>query len=116
MQHDIHVRTVETDILTRAVVGNLVIKGGQLRHLHKIAETLLLNDGIGHGELIVGGLLGIDSRPGIKAMDALLLHRLRTEVLEQQIQLRQGVADGRTAQERRTKVLARAVLDGSQGI
>ena len=53
MQHDIHIRTVETDILTCAVVGNLVIEGGQLRHLHEVAETLLLDDGIGHGELIV---------------------------------------------------------------
>ena len=53
MQHDIHVRTVETDILTRAVVGNLVIEGGQLRHLDEVAEAFLLNDGIGHGELIV---------------------------------------------------------------
>ena len=53
MQHDIHVRTVETDILTCAVVGNLVIEGGQLRHLDEVAEAFLLNDGIGHGELIV---------------------------------------------------------------
>ena len=49
-------------------------------------------------------------------MDALLLHRLRTEVLEQQVQLRQGVADGRTAQERRTQILSCAVLDGTDGI
>ena len=49
-------------------------------------------------------------------MDALLLHRLRTEVLKQQVQLCQGVADGRTAQERRTQVLACAVLDGTDGI
>ena len=53
MQNDIHGRTVETDILACAVVGNLVIEGGQLRDFHKVTETLLLDNSIGHGELIV---------------------------------------------------------------
>ena len=49
-------------------------------------------------------------------MDALTSHSLRTKVLEEQVQLGKAVADGRTTEERRAKVFARAVLDGTDGI
>ena len=94
VQDDIHIRTVKTYVLSCAVVGNLVVEGGQLRHFYKVAETFLLHDSIGHVELVVGGLFGIDGCPSIEAMDALLLHRLGTQVLEQQVKFRQAVADG----------------------
>ena len=94
VQDDVHAGTVESYVLACAVVRNLIIEGGQLRHFHKVAEALFLYDGIGHVKLIVGGLPRIDGCPRIKAMDALLCHRLGTEVLEQQVQFRQTVADG----------------------
>ena len=53
MKNDIHIRTVETNILTSAVVGDFIVEGGQLRHLQKISETFLLHNSIGDAELII---------------------------------------------------------------
>ena len=116
MQDDVHIGTVETDILTSAEVGDFIIERSKLRNLHEIAETLLDGYLIGDVELIVRRLLGIDGGPGIKRMDALTSHSLRTKVLEKQVQLSKAVADGRTTEERRAKVFTRAVLDGTDGI
>ena len=96
MQDDVHIGTVETDILTSAEVGNLIIERCQFRNLNEIAETLLDGYLIGDVELIVRRLLGIDGSPGIKGMDALTSHSFWTKVLEKQVQLSKAVADGRT--------------------
>ena len=85
MQDDVHIGTVETDILTSAEVGDFIIERSKLRNLHKIAETLLDGYLIGDVELIVRRLLGIDGSPGIKRMDALTSHSLRTKILEKQV-------------------------------
>ena len=116
MQNHVHIGTVKTDILTSAEVGDLIIEHGQLRNLHEITETLLDSHLIGDIELVIRSLLGIDSCPGIKGVNALLSHSLRTKVLEEQVQLGKTVTDGRTTEERRTKVFARAVLNGTDGI
>ncbi len=116
VQDDVHAGTVESYVLACTVVRNLIIEGGQLWHFHKIAEALFLYDGIGHVELIVGGLLRIYRCPCIEAVDALLRHCLRTQVLEQQVQFRQTVADGSAAQESSTQIFARTVLDRADGI
>lgn len=82
MEKDVHGGTVDADILTRPVISNLVIEHGQLRDFDEVAETLLQYDGIGHTELIVSGLLGIDGCPCVETADILCLQSLWTEVLE----------------------------------
>ena len=67
----------------------------QFRHLDEVAEASLLHDVVRHVELEVRRLLGEYRRPCVEAADVLLLQRLRTQVLEQQVQFRQRVADGR---------------------
>ena len=115
VKHLVLVRTIHTHILRRAVVGNLVVEGGQLRHLDEVTETLLLHHVVRHVELEIGGLLGEDGRPGIEAADVLPLQLLRAEILEEQVQLRERVADGGAGEERRPEVLARALLYGADG-
>ena len=89
------VRTVHAHILRRSVVGYLVVEGGKLRHFDEVAETLLLHHVVRHVELEIGRLLGEDSRPCVKAPDILPFQFLRAQVLEEQVQFRQRVADGR---------------------
>ena len=95
VQYLVLVRTVHAHILRRAVVGDFIVEGGKLRHFDEVAETLLLHDVVRHVELEVSGLLGENRRPRIEAADVLPLQLFRTQVLEEQVQLRQRVADGR---------------------
>ena len=95
VQYLVLVRTIHTHILCRAVVGYLVVEGGKLRHFDEVAETLLLHHVVRHVELEIGRLLGEDSRPCVKAPDILPFQFLRAQVLEEQVQFRQRVADGR---------------------
>ena len=91
----------------------------QLRHFDKIAETLLLHNFIGDGELIVHRLLGEDGSPCVKGLDMLGFESLGTQVLEQQIQLREGVRYGRTRKESGSQVFSRPLLycaDGKEHI
>ena len=75
--------------------GDYVVERRQFRHLDEVAEAFLLHDVVRHVELEVRRLLGEYRRPCVEAADVLLLQRLRTQVLEQQVQFRQRVADGR---------------------
>ena len=89
MQYLVLLGAVDTDVLSGTEVAYLRIERRKLRHLDKGAEPLLLDNLIGDGELIVGRFLGKDRCPCIKAVDALPLQRLRTEVLKQKVQLGQ---------------------------
>ena len=115
VQYLVLVRTVHAHILRRAVVSDFVVEGGKLRHLDEVAETLLLHDVVRHVELEVSGFLGENRRPRIEAADVLPLQLFRTQVLEEQVQLRQRVADGRARKERSPQVLARPLLYGADG-
>ena len=115
VQNLVLLRTVHTYILCCAVVSNLVIECRQFRHFDEVAETFLLHDVVRYIELEVGGLLGEDCRPRIETADVLTFQFLRTEVLEQQVQLRKGVADGRSRKEGRSQVLTCAFLYGTDG-
>ena len=95
VQYLVLVRTVHAHILRCAVVRYLVVERRQFRHLDEVAEASLLHDVVRHVELEVRRLLGEYRRPCVEAADVLLLQRLRTQVLEQQVQFRQRVADGR---------------------
>ena len=95
VQYLVLLRSVHSHILRRAVVCDLVVEHRQLRHFDEVAETLLLHYIVCHIELEVGGLLGENRRPCVEAADVLPLQFLGTEILEQQIQFSQGVADGR---------------------
>ena len=113
---NVHVRTLQAHVGSGLVVGDLVIEGAQLRHLDKLTETLLHHDAARYVDLIVAALTGKDGGPRIKAVDVLHGHGLRTEVLEQQVQLRKAVADGRAGEEGGTEVTARALLNGTDGV
>ena len=71
VQYLVLVRSINTYILCRPIIGNLVIESGQLRHFDKVAETLLCDNAIRNIELKIGGLLCEDSRPCVKASDLL---------------------------------------------
>ena len=71
------------------------IERSQLRHLDEGTVTFLLDNLIGDGELVVSRFLGKDCCPSIKTVDTLLFQSLRTQILEQKIQLRQAIGDGR---------------------
>ena len=115
MQYLVLVRSVHAHILCRAVVRYLVVERRQLRYLDEVAEAFLLHDVVRHIELEIRRLLGEDCRPCVKASYVLPFQLLRTQVLEQQVQLRQRVADGRARQERRPQILSRPLLDGADG-
>ena len=95
------VRTDNTHILRRSVIGDFVVEHRQLRHLDEIPETLFLNDVVRYGELEVGGLLRKNGRPRVKAADVLPFEFLGTQILEEQIEFCERVGDGRTRKERR---------------
>ena len=115
MQYLVLVRSVHAHVLRRAVIRYLVVEGGKLRHFDEVAETLLLHHVVRHVELKVGGLLGEYRRPRIETADVLPLQLLRAQVLEQEVQLRQRVADGRAGEERSSQIFARALLYGADG-
>ena len=115
VQYLVLVRSVHTHVLRRAVVRYLVVERRQLRHFDEVAEAFLLHDVVRHIELEIRRLLGEDRRPCVKASDVLPLQLLRAEVLEQQVQLRQRVADGRARQERRPQIFSRPLLNGAYG-
>ena len=77
MQYLVLVRTVHAHVFRRAVVGDLVVEGGKLRHFDEIAETLFLHHIVCYIELEVGRLLGEDCRPCVEAADVLSLQFLR---------------------------------------
>ena len=106
---------IDTHRLRCAVVGYLVVEGSKFRHLDEIAESFLLYDVVGDVKLEVGGLLGEDRRPRIEATDVLTLQFLGAEVFEEEIQLRQRVADGRSRQEGRSQVSACTFLYSADG-
>ena len=89
MQYLVLVRTVHTHILSRAVVGNLIVESGKFRHLDEVAETFLLYDVVRHVELEIRRLLGEYSRPSVKTAYVLPFQLLRAQVLEQQVQFSQ---------------------------
>ena len=115
MQYLILVWSVHTYILRRAVVGNLVVEGGKLRHLDEIAKTLLLNDIVRYVELKIGRLFGEDGSPSIETADVLPFQFVGAQVFEEQVQFRQTVGNGRARKERSPQVLARAFLYGTDG-
>ena len=116
MKNHIHGRTVKTYILTGPIIGNLIIESGQLGNLDEITIALLGGNLVGDIELVIGSLLSIDGSPGIKRMNALLCHSLRTEILKQQIQLSQGVTDSGTTEEGGSKVFTCALLNRTDGV
>ena len=115
MQYLILLWSVNADVLGSAKIANLRIEGGQLRHLDEGAEPLFLNDVVCDGELVICGFLGKDGCPCIKAVDTLLFQSLWTQILEQEIQLRQAIGDGRSRKESRSQVLAGPLLYGTNG-
>ena len=115
MEYLVLLRTVDADVLGRTIVGDLRIEGCQFRDFDEVAEPLFLYDLVGYGELVVDGLLGEDGRPRVERADVLPLQLFRTQVFEQQIQLRQGVGNGRAGEERSSQIAPRALLYGTQG-
>lgn len=115
VQYLILVWSVHTYILRRAVVGNLVVEGGKLRHLDEIAKTLLLNDIVRYVELKIGRLFGEDGSPSIETADVLPFQFVGAQVFEEQVQFRQTVGNGRARKERSPQVLARPLLYGADG-
>ena len=113
VQYLVFVGTVHAHILRRAVVRDFIIEGGKLRHFDEVAETLLLHHVVRHVELKIRCLLGKYRRPRIKTSNVLPFQLLRAQVLEQQVQLSQRVADSRAGEEGRPQVLARALLYGA---
>ena len=106
---------VNAHILRRSVVRNLIIEGGKLRHFDEVSETLLLHHVVRHVELKIRRLLGEYRRPSVETPDILPFQLLRAQVLEQQIQFSQRVADGRAGEERSSQIFARALLYGAYG-
>ncbi len=114
MQYLVLLRSVDPYILRRAVICNLGVEHGQFGNLDEISEPFFLHDLVGHGKLVVDGFLGKYGRPGIEGADILTLQLLRAQVLEKQVQFRERVGDGRSREERRPQVAARALLYGTQ--
>ena len=115
MEYLVLVRTVNAHILRRAVVRYLVIEGGKLRHFDEVAETLLLDHIVRHVKFKIRRLFGEYRRPSVETPDVLPFQFFRAQILEQQIQLRQRIADGSAGKESRPQVLARALLYGADG-
>ena len=116
VQYLILVWSVHTYILRRAVVGNLVVEHGQLRNLDEIAETLFGDHFVGHRKLELRCFLREYRGPRIEAGNVLPLQLFGTQIFEEQIQLRQGVGDGRSRKERRSEIAPRALLNGADGV
>lgn len=115
MKDLILLRADYTHLLRRSIVGYLGVERRQFRYLDEITEALFLYDAVRHGELKIRRLLGKDGRPCAKTADVLPFKFSGTEVLEEQIQFRERVADGRPLQEGRAQILARAFLYGADG-
>ena len=106
-------RSVYADVLRRPVISDLSVERRQLRYFDEIAETLLLHDFIGDGELIVHRLLGEDGCPRVKGLDMLCFEGLGTQVFEEQVEFRKRVRYGRTRKESSPQVFPRPLLNGS---
>ena len=88
MQYLIFLGAVDTDVLGSTEITYLRIETRKLRYFNEGAEAFLLNDFVGDGKLVVCTLLGKYSCPRIKAVDALLLESLWTQVFEEEIKFR----------------------------
>ena len=108
-------RAVNAHILRRAVVRDFIIEGGKLRHFDEVAETLLLDHIVRHVKFKIRRLLGKYRRPRIETPYVLPFQLFRAQIFEQQVQLRQRIADGSAGKESRPQVLARALLYGADG-
>ena len=115
VQYLVLARAVDTDVLGRAEIRNFRIKSRQLRNLDEIAEAFFLHDLVGDRELVIDALFGEYGGPCVEGADVLPVERLRTQVFEQQIQLREGVGNGRPRQKCRPQIAPRALLYGSEG-
>lgn len=89
MQYLVLLRSVNTHVSRRAIVGNFIVECRQLWYFYKVAETLFLYNVVSDIKLKVGGFLSEDCRPRIKATDVLTLQFTGTQVLEQQVKFRQ---------------------------
>ena len=115
VQYLILVGTIHTHILRRAVVRDFIIEGGKFRYLDEIPEPFFLNHVVRHVKFKIRCLLGEYRRPRIETPDVLPFQLLRAQILEQQVQLRQRVADGSTRKESRSQIPVRALLYGTDG-
>lgn len=116
MQYLILHRTVNANILCRAVICYLIVKCSQLRHLDKVPETLFRHYVIGDIKLKISRLLGEDGRPRIEASDVLPFKLFRTEIFEEQVQFRERVGDCRATEKSCAQILASPLLDCSDGV
>ena len=91
MQDLVFLRTIDADVLGRAIVRNLGVESSQFGYLDEVAEALFLHDLVGNGELVVDAFLGEYGCPGIEGADVLPFEFLGTQIFEQQIELRQRV-------------------------
>ena len=82
-QLHIHVRTLQTDITSGLVIGDLVIEGSKLRDFNEVPEPLLHDNLPSDINLIVAAFLRKDSGPRIKAVDILMGQSIWTQILEQ---------------------------------
>lgn len=114
MQYLVFVRSVDTDVLGRAEIRNFRIKSRQLRNLDEIAEPFLLHDLVGDRKFVIDALFGEYGGPCVEGADVLPVECFRTQVFEQQIQLREGVGNGRPRQKCRPQIAPRAFLYGSE--
>ena len=115
-QLHIHVRTLQTDITSGLVIGNLIIEGGKLRDFDEVPEPLLHDNLPSDINLIVAAFLRKDSGPSIKAVDVLMGQSIWTQILEQQIKLGKAIANGGTTEESSTKVTTGTLLDSTDGV
>ena len=65
--------------------------------------------------MLFRSLLGKYRRPRIETPYVLPFQLFRAQIFEQQVQLRQRIADGSAGKESRPQVLARALLYGADG-
>ena len=101
MQNFMFLRTVDPDVLRRAEIADFGVERSQFGDFDKGAESLLLDNLVGHRKFIVGAFPGKDGCPCVERSDSLLFERLRSQVFEQQIQLGQTVGNGRSRKEGR---------------
>ncbi len=75
-------RSVNTYVLGGTVIRYLIVECRKLRHLDKVAETLLCHYMICDIKLKIRCFLGEDCRPCVEATDVLSFQLIRTEILE----------------------------------
>ena len=116
MKNLVLLRSVNTDILRGSVIRYLIIESRQLRNLYEVPESFLGDNAVGDIELIVGCLLGEDCCPRVETPDLLPFKFFRSQILEQEKQLRQRVGDCSAAEKSRAQITSRPLLDGTDGI